>query len=61
MISDKSKYLDLSQYKRVLTVAETPSMEEFMNVLKITGAGLALLGVIAYLIYVVVFILPGGV
>lgn len=61
MLSDKSNYLDLSQYKRVLKVAETPTTDEFVNVLKIAMAGLGLLGLVAYFIYIVVFLLPGGI
>lgn len=58
---ETEKYLDLTQYRRVLQVATTPSNEEFMQVLKITSAGIGLLGVLSYLVYVIVFILPGGV
>lgn len=61
MNSDWREYLDLTHYRRVLQVAETPTREEFMQVLKITGAGITLLGVLGYLIYAIVFFLPGGV
>lgn len=54
-------YLNLSQYRRVLTVAETPSKDEFFQVLKITSAGIVILGLLGFFIYVIVFILPGGI
>lgn len=58
---ENEKYLDVSQYRRVLQVATTPSGEEFKQVLGITAAGLTVLGVLSYLVYVIVFVLPGGV
>lgn len=58
---ETEKYFDLNNYRRVLQVATTPSKEEFMQVLKVTVAGISLLGLLGYLIFVLVFILPGGV
>jgi len=58
---ETEKYFDLNNYRRVLQVATTPSTEEFLQVLKVTGAGLSLLGLLGYVIYVIVFLLPGGI
>ena len=52
---------DLSSYVRVLKLASTPSMEEFSQVSLIAGAGIALVGFIGFLIFVVMALLPGGV
>jgi len=58
---ETEKYFDFTQYRRVLQVATTPSTEEFLQVLKITSVGIVVLGVLSYLIFVIVFVLPGGV
>lgn len=42
--------LGLGQYKRVLKKAKKPSKEEFIDIVKITGLGIVLIGVIGYLI-----------
>jgi protein transport protein SEC61 subunit gamma-like protein len=51
---------DLSSYVRVLKLASTPSWKEFSQVAKIAGAGIALVGLMGFLIYAVMFIIPGG-
>jgi protein transport protein SEC61 subunit gamma-like protein len=51
---------ELSDYIRVLKMASTPSWNEFSQVSKIAGAGILLVGVIGFLIYVVMTFLPGG-
>ncbi|MEF8785063.1 MAG: protein translocase SEC61 complex subunit gamma [Haloarculaceae archaeon] len=51
---------DLSSYVRVLKLASTPSWEEFSQVAKIAGAGIALVGLLGFLIYTVMFYIPGG-
>ena len=51
---------DLNSYIRVLKMASTPSKDEFWQVSKIAGAGIALVGAIGFLIYVVMSFLPGG-
>ncbi len=52
---------DLSSYVRVLKLASTPSWTEFSQVAKIAGAGIGLVGLIGFVIYAVMFLLPGGV
>ncbi|MFC4543477.1 protein translocase SEC61 complex subunit gamma [Halosolutus amylolyticus] len=51
---------DLTSYVRVLKMATTPTTEEFLQVSKIAGAGIVLVGLIGFLIGAVMLYLPGG-
>jgi protein transport protein SEC61 subunit gamma-like protein len=51
---------DLSSYIRVLKLASTPSWNEFSQVAKIAGAGILLVGLVGFLIYVFMYLMPGG-
>ena len=51
---------ELSDYLRVLKMASTPSWNEFSQVSKIAGAGILLVGVVGFFIYVTLTLLPGG-
>ena len=51
---------DLSSYIRVLKLASTPSWNEFSQVAKIAGAGILLVGLLGFMIYVFMYIMPGG-
>ncbi|WP_436936103.1 protein translocase SEC61 complex subunit gamma [Halovenus marina] len=51
---------DLSSYIRVLKLASTPSWEEFSQVAKIAGAGILLVGLIGFTIFVFMSFVPGG-
>jgi protein transport protein SEC61 subunit gamma-like protein len=51
---------DLSSYVRVLKLASTPSWEEFSQVAKIAGAGIILVGFLGFLIFILMFFIPGG-
>jgi protein transport protein SEC61 subunit gamma-like protein len=51
---------DLSSYVRVLKLASTPSWNEFSQVAKIAGAGIALVGILGFIIYTIMFFVPGG-
>ncbi|MFB6183669.1 MAG: protein translocase SEC61 complex subunit gamma [Haloarculaceae archaeon] len=51
---------DLNSYVRVLKLASTPSWEEFSQIAKIAGAGILLVGLIGFLIFVVMNFVPGG-
>jgi protein transport protein SEC61 subunit gamma-like protein len=51
---------ELSDYIRVLKMASTPSWNEFSQVSKIAGAGILLVGIVGFFIYVVMTFLPGG-
>ena len=51
---------DLNSYLRVLKMASTPSTEDFLQVAKIAGAGVVLVGTIGFIIFVIMSFLPGG-
>ena len=51
---------DLTSYVRVLKLASTPSWQEFSQVAKIAGAGIVLVGFLGFMIYVFMFLIPGG-
>jgi protein transport protein SEC61 subunit gamma-like protein len=51
---------ELNSYVRVLKLASTPSWEEFSQVAKIAGAGIILVGILGFLIFVVMNFVPGG-
>ena len=50
---------DLNSYIRVLKLASTPSRGEFLQVSKIAGAGILLVGFIGFLIFAIMSIVPG--
>lgn len=52
---------DLSSYTRVLKLASTPSWEEFSRIALIAGAGIILIGILGFLIFIIMGIMPGGV
>jgi protein transport protein SEC61 subunit gamma-like protein len=51
---------DITSYVRVLKLASTPSWEEFSQIAKIAGAGIFLVGLMGFLIFAVMAILPLG-
>ncbi|MFP8889154.1 protein translocase SEC61 complex subunit gamma [Natrialbaceae archaeon A-CW2] len=51
---------DLTSYVRVLKMATTPTREEFLQVSKIAGAGILLVGFLGFLIGVIMLFLTGG-
>ncbi|MFB6308269.1 MAG: protein translocase SEC61 complex subunit gamma [Haloarculaceae archaeon] len=51
---------DLNSYVRVLKLASTPSWEEFSRVALIAGAGVILVGLLGFLIFVVMNFVPGA-
>ncbi|MFB6086881.1 MAG: protein translocase SEC61 complex subunit gamma [Haloarculaceae archaeon] len=51
---------DLNSYVRVLKLASTPSWEEFSQIAKIAGAGIILVGLLGFAIFVVMNFVPGG-
>ena len=53
--------LKLTSYVRVLKLASTPSWQEFSQVAMIAGAGIALVGLIGFTIFLIMKVLPGGV
>lgn len=47
-----------NEYKRVLQIAEKPDREEFEMAAKITGAGMLIIGVIGFIMYLISNLLP---
>ena len=52
---------DLAAYIRVLKLASTPDWEEFSQISKVAGAGILLVGLLGFIIFVLMSLLPGGV
>ncbi|GAA0553973.1 protein translocase SEC61 complex subunit gamma [Halorubrum ejinorense] len=50
---------DINSYIRVLKLASTPSNDEFLQVSKIAGAGILLVGFMGFLIFAIMSLLPG--
>lgn len=51
---------DITSYVRVLKLASTPSMDEFSQVSLVAGAGIVLVGMLGFIIFVIMTIVPGG-
>ena len=46
--------------KRVLTVTRKPTREEFFTIVKVTGAGILIIGAVGFVIYLVATPFVGG-
>ncbi|MBO7388668.1 MAG: protein translocase SEC61 complex subunit gamma [Methanomicrobium sp.] len=46
------------KYIRVLKLARTPTREEFQKIAVVAAAGIALIGIIGFIIYEIFLILP---
>ena len=51
----------LSEYTRILKLARKPTREEFIMIAKVAGAGILLIGVIGFMIYLVLTEMPQGI
>ena len=51
---------DLASYLRVLKLASTPSWEEFSQIAKIAGAGILLVGLLGFTIFLLMSVIPGS-
>jgi len=49
----------LAAYTRVLKLASTPGWEEFSRVSLVSGAGIFLIGVIGFVMFLVMDVIPG--
>lgn len=49
---------DLTSYVRVLKLASTPSWNEFSQVSKIAGAGIILVGLLGFIIFIFMSFIP---
>ncbi len=50
----------LKQYRRVLYISRRPDRDEFLNVAKITGIGIIIIGVIGFVITLVAQLISGA-
>jgi len=46
------------QYVRIIQLTRKPSNEEFFTIAKVAGAGIILIGVIGFAIYIVMVMMP---
>ena len=51
--------LRLSEYIRVLKLTRKPTREEFTVIAKVAGAGILLVGLIGFIIYLLITVMPG--
>ncbi len=51
--------LRLGEYIRVLKLTRKPTREEFNVIAKVAGAGILLIGLIGFIIYLLITVLPG--
>ncbi|EHP84390.1 protein translocase SEC61 complex subunit gamma [Methanotorris formicicus] len=49
----------LLQCKRVLMITRKPTKEEFINISKVTGLGICILGIIGFIIHVPIVYIKG--
>ncbi len=61
MFEDKEGNVPLrfSEYFRVLKLTRKPTREEFTVIAKVAGAGILLVGLIGFIIYLLISVLPG--
>lgn len=43
----------IKQYVRILQLTRKPSMDEFLMISKVTGAGIILIGILGFVIYLI--------
>ncbi len=48
----------VKQYIRILKLTRKPSMDEFLMISKVAGAGIVLIGIIGFIIYLVMVLIP---
>ncbi|PSH00002.1 MAG: protein translocase SEC61 complex subunit gamma [Nanohaloarchaea archaeon SW_4_43_9] len=48
----------LNEYKRVLKISTKPDREEFEMAAKVTGAGILIIGLIGFIMYLIANLLP---
>lgn len=51
----------LVNYRRVISIARKPDNEEFGKAVKITGSGILFVGFIGFTIFLIYYVLSGGV
>jgi protein transport protein SEC61 subunit gamma-like protein len=50
----------LRNYRRVLQIAKKPSKEDFLDTARICAIGIAVIGVMGFLLYLISVSVPGG-
>ncbi len=48
----------LKQYVRILQLTRKPSMDEFLTISKVAGAGIILIGIIGFVVYLIMVLIP---
>jgi protein transport protein SEC61 subunit gamma-like protein len=48
------------QYIRILKLTRKPSMDEFLTISKVAGAGIILIGIMGFVIYLIMVLLPNS-
>jgi|FaiFalDrversion3_1042247.scaffolds.fasta_scaffold04170_2 protein translocase SEC61 complex gamma subunit len=49
----------INDYKRVLSVAEKPTVEELKEIIRICGIGMIILGAIGLIFYIIFYFIGG--
>jgi protein transport protein SEC61 subunit gamma-like protein len=57
-ISLESITNSVKQYIRILKLTRKPSKDEFLMISKVAGAGIVLIGIIGFIIYLVMVLIP---
>jgi len=57
-ISLESITNSVKQYIRILQLTRKPSKEEFLTISKVAGAGIILIGVIGFIVYLIMVLIP---
>ena len=48
----------IKQYIRILQLTRKPSMDEFLTISKVAGAGILLIGIIGFFVYLIMVLIP---
>ena len=48
----------IKQYIRILQLTRKPSMDEFLTISKVAGAGILLIGIIGCFVYLIMVLIP---
>ncbi|MCD1296317.1 protein translocase SEC61 complex subunit gamma [Methanocella sp. CWC-04] len=48
----------IKQYIRILQLTRKPSNEEFLTISKVAGAGILIIGLIGFLVYLIMVLIP---
>jgi protein transport protein SEC61 subunit gamma-like protein len=48
----------VKQYIRILQLTRKPSMDEFLTISKVAGAGILLIGIIGFAVYLIMVLIP---